>query len=152
LKEEVLHFQIPPLELSPSAKLCSSVSWEQNGYYAAQDLLRSKNLVLHSSRNWVHLFESCFICSRFSNHKYRNFRTSQIWNLTFSHSWKIHRFLNEVNKYWSLKNFGSFNEQIFRDWYQNSHVLSLYSYLKYHIKYPYLSGVVFFFSECNLNT
>ena len=29
------------LELSPSAQTCSSVSWEQNGYYAAQDLLRS---------------------------------------------------------------------------------------------------------------
>jgi len=35
LKEEVLNFQIPPLERSPSAQPCSSVSWEQNGYYAA---------------------------------------------------------------------------------------------------------------------
>jgi len=32
-----LNFQIPPLERSPSAQPCSSVSWEQNGYYAAQD-------------------------------------------------------------------------------------------------------------------
>jgi len=39
LKEEVLNFQIPPLERSPSAQPCSSVSWEQNGYYAAQDFL-----------------------------------------------------------------------------------------------------------------
>ena len=38
LKEEV------PLERSPSAQLCSSVSWEQNGYYVAQEFLRS----------WVH--------------------------------------------------------------------------------------------------
>ena len=30
---------MPPLELSPSAQMCSSVSWEQNGYYAAQDFL-----------------------------------------------------------------------------------------------------------------
>jgi len=44
LKEEILRFQTPPLERSPSAKPCSSVSWEQNGYYAAQDFLRS----------WVH--------------------------------------------------------------------------------------------------
>jgi len=36
LKEEVLNFQIPPLDRSPSAHLCNSVSWEQNGYYAAQ--------------------------------------------------------------------------------------------------------------------
>jgi len=35
LKEEVLNFQIPPLERSSSAQPCSSVSWEQNGYYAA---------------------------------------------------------------------------------------------------------------------
>jgi len=27
---------MPPLERSPSAQPCSSVSWEQNGYYAAQ--------------------------------------------------------------------------------------------------------------------
>jgi len=39
LKEKVLKFQIPPLERSPSAQSCSSVSWEQNGYYAAQDFL-----------------------------------------------------------------------------------------------------------------
>ena len=37
LKEEVLNFQIPPLERSPSTQPCSSVSWEQNGYYAGQD-------------------------------------------------------------------------------------------------------------------
>ena len=37
LKEEVLNFQIPQLERSPSAQLCSSISWEQNGCYAAQD-------------------------------------------------------------------------------------------------------------------
>jgi len=35
LKEEVLNFQILPLERSPSSQPCSSVSWEQNGYYAA---------------------------------------------------------------------------------------------------------------------
>ena len=33
-----------PLERSPSTQPCSSVSWEQNGYYAAQDFLCS----------WVH--------------------------------------------------------------------------------------------------
>jgi len=41
---KVLNFQIPPLERFPSAQPCSSVSWEQNGYYAAQDFLHS----------WVH--------------------------------------------------------------------------------------------------
>ena len=44
-------FQIPPLEGSPSAEPCSSVSSEQNGYYAALDFL----LILHSSHfalNW----------------------------------------------------------------------------------------------------
>ena len=35
LKEEVVNFQIPLLEHLPSAQPCSSVSWEQNGYYAA---------------------------------------------------------------------------------------------------------------------
>jgi len=44
LKEEVLYFQIPPLERSPSAPPCSSISWEQNGYCAAQGFLLS----------WVH--------------------------------------------------------------------------------------------------
>ena len=39
-----LHFQIPPLELSPSAQPCSSISWEQHGCNAAQYFLRS----------WVH--------------------------------------------------------------------------------------------------
>jgi len=39
LKEEVLSFQIAPLEGSPSAQPCSSVSWEQNGYYATQEFL-----------------------------------------------------------------------------------------------------------------
>jgi len=38
LKEEVINFQISPLERSPSAQPSSSVSWEQNGYYAAQDI------------------------------------------------------------------------------------------------------------------
>jgi len=33
-----LNFQIPPLECSPSAQPCSSVIWEQNDYYAAQEL------------------------------------------------------------------------------------------------------------------
>jgi len=36
--------QIPPLEGSLSSQPCSSVSWKQNGYYTAQDFLRS----------WVH--------------------------------------------------------------------------------------------------
>jgi len=51
VKEEILNFQIPPLERSPSTQPCSSVSWEQNGCYAAQ----AKHLVLHSSHfslNW----------------------------------------------------------------------------------------------------
>jgi len=39
LKEEVINFQISPLERSSSAQPCSSVSWEQNGYYAAQYFL-----------------------------------------------------------------------------------------------------------------
>jgi hypothetical protein len=39
MKEKVLYFQIPPLERSPSAQPCSSISLEQNGYYSyvAQD-------------------------------------------------------------------------------------------------------------------
>jgi len=37
LKDKVLYFQISLLECSSSAQPCSSVSWEQNGYYAAQD-------------------------------------------------------------------------------------------------------------------
>jgi len=28
LKKKVLHFQIPPLERSPSAQQCSRVNWE----------------------------------------------------------------------------------------------------------------------------
>jgi hypothetical protein len=43
-EKEVLNFQISPLERSPNTQPYSSVSWEQNGYYAAQDFLRS----------WVH--------------------------------------------------------------------------------------------------
>jgi len=44
LEEEVLNFQKPPLDRSPSARPCSSVSWEENGNNAAQDFLRT----------WVH--------------------------------------------------------------------------------------------------
>jgi len=44
LKEEVLNFQIPPLELSPSAQPCSSVSWEQKTTMQHKICLRS----------WVH--------------------------------------------------------------------------------------------------
>jgi len=36
-KRGSLRFQIPALERSPSAQPCSSVGWDQNGYYAAQD-------------------------------------------------------------------------------------------------------------------
>ena len=42
LKEEVINFQIPLLERSPSAQPCSSVSLEQNGYYVAQDFCAQK--------------------------------------------------------------------------------------------------------------
>jgi len=42
LKEVVLNFKIPPLERSPSAQPCSSVSWEQNGYYATSTMDRSR--------------------------------------------------------------------------------------------------------------
>jgi len=59
LKEEVLNFQILPLERSPSSQPCSSVSWEQNGYYAAQDFLRS----------WVHynwIGDCCAACNQLS--------------------------------------------------------------------------------------
>jgi hypothetical protein len=54
------NFQIPPLERSPSAQPCSSVSWEQNGDCAAQALL-----VLHSSH-----FAAARLCveSIFLNH------------------------------------------------------------------------------------
>ena len=38
--------RIPQLELSPSAQPCSSVSWEQNGYYAVQDFC------LYQRRTW----------------------------------------------------------------------------------------------------
>ena len=41
MKEDVLYFQISQLESSPSAQPCSSVGWEQNGYYEAQNFLRS---------------------------------------------------------------------------------------------------------------
>jgi hypothetical protein len=94
----VLNFQIPPLEPSPSAQSCISVSWEQNGYYAAQDFLlhgcaldeRSSSGIwkfrtsffkchvdhsytMYSSgnidvRNWVHLFETSCIII-FSPHR-----------------------------------------------------------------------------------
>jgi len=37
---ESLKFLNTPLERSLSEELCSSVSWEQNGYYAAQQFLR----------------------------------------------------------------------------------------------------------------
>jgi len=37
LKQNVLGFQMSTLERSPSVQPCSSVSWEQNSYYAAQD-------------------------------------------------------------------------------------------------------------------
>jgi len=52
LKEQVLNFQILPLECLPSAQLCSSISWEQNGYYAAQDFL------CVSEENMRHIQES----------------------------------------------------------------------------------------------
>ena len=36
MKEGILKFHISALERSPSKQPCSNVSWEQNGYYAAQ--------------------------------------------------------------------------------------------------------------------
>jgi len=36
LKENVLSFQVTPLECAPNAQPCSNFSWEQNGYYATQ--------------------------------------------------------------------------------------------------------------------
>jgi len=35
-EREVPRFLTTPPECSPSAQMCSSISWEQNGYYAAQ--------------------------------------------------------------------------------------------------------------------
>ena len=81
-------FQISSLELSPSAKPCSSVSWEQNGYYVAQDILRS----------WVHLklsrrllcsvrfvFVSTFNLQRGrENLKYRNQLSGACWGAVYS--------------------------------------------------------------------
>ena len=37
LEEKILSFQPSSLEFSSSSQQCSSVSWVQNGYYAAQD-------------------------------------------------------------------------------------------------------------------
>jgi len=51
LKEEVLNFQIPPLERSPSAQPCIGVSRR----LSFNKLTNTKNLVLHSSHfalNW----------------------------------------------------------------------------------------------------
>jgi len=39
-EREVLRFQVSSLEFSPSAEPYSSISWDQNGYYAAQVFLR----------------------------------------------------------------------------------------------------------------
>ena len=44
-----LNFQISPLERSPNAQPCSSVSWEQNGYYAAQDFAFTQTAYLLKS-------------------------------------------------------------------------------------------------------
>jgi len=40
LKEEFLSFQIPSLKCSPSTQPFTSISLEQNGYYAAQEVWR----------------------------------------------------------------------------------------------------------------
>jgi hypothetical protein len=40
LKDEVLKFEILPLERLPSAQPCSSVRFQQNGYYAEQNCVR----------------------------------------------------------------------------------------------------------------
>ena len=40
LKEEIPNFQISSLECSSNAQPCSSISWEQNGYYTEQEFLR----------------------------------------------------------------------------------------------------------------
>ena len=53
LKEEVLNSQIPPLERSPSAQPCRSVSWEQNGYYATQDLFCVREFIKTESATAV---------------------------------------------------------------------------------------------------
>jgi len=54
LKEDILCFQISPLERSPSAQPCSSVSWEQNGYCAAQEFLCACEFIKTGSATAVH--------------------------------------------------------------------------------------------------
>jgi len=58
LKEEVLNFQIPPLERSPSAQPCSSISWEQNGYYATTS--QSSTLIHVVGRSFCLYTDSLF--------------------------------------------------------------------------------------------
>jgi len=54
---------MPPLERSPSTQPCSNFSWEQNGYYAAQDFLR----VSEENVRWIK--ESFECSSRKSSHR-----------------------------------------------------------------------------------
>jgi len=70
LKEKVPNFQIPPLERSHSAQPCSSVNWEQIGYYAAQDFLLS----------WVHWNWVSDWCAGWVSSSFQH-STCGIWNL-----------------------------------------------------------------------
>jgi len=65
LKEEVLNFQIPPLERSPSSQRCSSVSGEQNGYYAAQDFYVREFIKTESASAVQHTTE-CLACVEYN--------------------------------------------------------------------------------------
>ena len=56
-RQEVLNFRIPPLERSPSAQPCSSsISWEKNGYYSAQER-RPGASVLAPEISWYHTLQ-----------------------------------------------------------------------------------------------
>jgi len=57
---EVINFQIPPLDGYPSARPCSSVSWEQNGYYAIQDFCVRKFIKTESVTAWQRAFRLRF--------------------------------------------------------------------------------------------
>ena len=69
---------IPPLERSPSAQPCSRVSWEQNGYYAAQDYL---SLVLILKYRLTKLSQSFWILLYYDARSYKRHTLSLMFYL-----------------------------------------------------------------------
>ena len=84
MKETIQSFQITSLERLPIAQPCSSVSWERNGYYAAQDFCVSEFTKTESATAERRAFRLRQPVERAENLEYRNQLSGVCWGSVYS--------------------------------------------------------------------